>query len=82
MRLLTGSCFNHHFSAVFSLYRDRETPECIVLDVDIADRCRGPVEKLAATYVVSGRTVCTGGSRSAADSARGKGWIEASCCSS
>jgi hypothetical protein len=53
--LLTGSCFNHHFSAVFSLYRDPEALECLVLDVDIADRCRGPVEKLAASYIVSGR---------------------------
>ncbi len=52
--LLTGSCFDHHFSAVFSLFRDREMPQFIVLDVDVADRCRGPVEKLAATYVVSG----------------------------
>ena len=52
--LLTGSSLNHHFSAVFSLSRDTETPDCIVLDVDVADRCRGPVEKLAATYVVSG----------------------------
>jgi hypothetical protein len=52
--LLTGSWFHHHFSAVFSLYRDREMPEWMVLDVDIADRCRGPVEKLATTYLVSG----------------------------
>jgi hypothetical protein len=66
--LLTGSSFNHHFSAVFSLYRDAETPRCIVLDVDVADRCRGPVEKLAATYIITGRalgaetTRCTAGS--------------------
>ncbi len=52
--LLTGSCFNHHFSAVFSLFHDPEMPERMVLDVDIADRCRGPVEKLAATYFISG----------------------------
>ena len=52
--LLTGSCFNHHFSAVFSLFHDPEMPERMVLDVDIADRCRGPVEKLAATYFLSG----------------------------
>ncbi len=52
--LLTGSCFNHHFSAVFSLYPDPEMPERMVLDVDVADRCRGPVEKLAATYFLSG----------------------------
>jgi hypothetical protein len=52
--LLTGSCFDHHFSAVFSLARDRDAPECTVLDIDLADRCRGMVEKLAATYLVAG----------------------------
>jgi hypothetical protein len=62
--LLTGSCFNHHFSAVFSLHRDLETPEWTVLEVDIADRCRGPVEKLAATYFVSGEAARTRASRS------------------
>jgi hypothetical protein len=51
--LLTGSCFDHHFSAVFSLGRDKEAPDRVVFDIDVADRCRGPVEKLAATYVVS-----------------------------
>jgi hypothetical protein len=66
--LLTGSCFNHHFSAVFSLYGDRETPECMVLDVDIADRCRGPVEKLAATYLVSGTALRSGARRSSTGS--------------
>jgi hypothetical protein len=52
---LTGSCFDHHFSAVFSLFRDPETPRWIVLDADVADRCRRQVEKLAATYFVSQR---------------------------
>jgi hypothetical protein len=52
--LLTGSCFDHHFSAVFSLGRDRDSPQCTVLDIDVADRCRGPVEKLAASYIVTG----------------------------
>jgi hypothetical protein len=56
--LLTGSCFDHHFSAVFSLFRDPETPRSIVLDVDVADRCRGQVEKLAATYFVSQSVSC------------------------
>jgi hypothetical protein len=51
--LLTGSCLDHHFSAVFSLGRDKVAPELIVFDIDVADRCRGPVEKLAATYIVS-----------------------------
>jgi hypothetical protein len=50
--LLTGSSFQHHFSAVFSLYRDRLSPSSIVLDVDLADRCREPIQKLAATYSV------------------------------
>jgi hypothetical protein len=51
--LLTGSCFDHHYSAVFSLGRDTEAPDRVVFDIDVADRCRGPVEKLAATYIVS-----------------------------
>jgi hypothetical protein len=51
--LLTGSCFQHHFSAVFSLYRDRVMPSSIVFDVDLADRCRAPIKKLAATYSVN-----------------------------
>jgi len=50
--LLTGSCFEHHFSAVLSLYRDRAIPSRVVLDVDVADRCRAPIAKLAATYHV------------------------------
>lgn len=50
--LLTGSCFDHHFSAVFSLYLEPEPPHRVVLDVDVADRCRGSVDKLAATYIV------------------------------
>jgi hypothetical protein len=53
--LLTGSCFDHHFSAVFSLGRDRDEPECIVLEIDVADRCRGPIERLAATYIITGK---------------------------
>jgi hypothetical protein len=51
--LLTGSCLEHHFSAVFSLYRDRCMPSRIVFDADIADRCRAPIRMLAATYDVS-----------------------------
>jgi hypothetical protein len=56
LALLTGSCLNHHFSAVFSLYCEPEAAGCIVLDVDVADRCRGPVEKLAATYVIGAKS--------------------------
>jgi hypothetical protein len=51
--LLTGSCFDHHFSAVFSLYRDHDQPDSIVFEVDAADRCRGLVETLSTTYLVS-----------------------------
>jgi hypothetical protein len=50
--LLTGSYFQHHFSAVFSVYRDQVTPSSIVLDVDLADRCRAPTQMVAATYAV------------------------------
>jgi hypothetical protein len=50
--LLTGSAFQHHFSAVFSLYRDRARPSSIVLDVDLADRSRAPIKTLAATYSI------------------------------
>ncbi len=50
--LLTGSWFDHHFSAVFCLYRDRTIPCRVVFDVDVADRCRAPIAKLAATYRV------------------------------
>ena len=59
--LLTGSCFDHHFSAVFCLYTDPEMPRCVVFEVDLADRCRGSIDKLAATYLIS---------HAAADSAR------------
>jgi hypothetical protein len=51
--LLTGSCFDHHFSAVFSLGRDKGAQDCVVFDIDVADRCRRPVEQLAATYIVT-----------------------------
>jgi hypothetical protein len=51
--LLTGSCFNHHFSAVLSLYPDPEMPLRVVFELDLADRCRGSIDKLAATYLVS-----------------------------
>jgi hypothetical protein len=50
--LLTGSYFEHHFSAVFSLCRERAVPASIAFEVDLADRCRAPIKKLAATYSV------------------------------
>jgi hypothetical protein len=50
--LLTGHLFQHHFSAAVSLFRDPADPRWVVLDFDIADRCRAPVTSLAATYLV------------------------------
>jgi hypothetical protein len=50
--LLTGTLSKHHFSAAISLGHDPDRPGGIVLDVDVADRCRSPVENLAATYTV------------------------------
>jgi hypothetical protein len=50
--LLTGSSFQHHFSAVFGLYCDRAMPSAVVLEVNLADRCRMPIKTLAATYSV------------------------------
>lgn len=50
--LLTGLLFQHHFSAAFSVFRDPSEPRRMVLDVDLADRCRAPVASLAATYLV------------------------------
>ena len=50
--LLTGTFFQHHFSAAVTLGIDRERPDSPVLDVDVADRCRAQVAALAATYTV------------------------------
>jgi hypothetical protein len=50
--LLTGTLYKHHFSAVISLGHDPDRPDGLMLDVDVADRCRSPVENLAATYTV------------------------------
>jgi hypothetical protein len=50
--LLTGAYYEHHFSAVFRLRRDPAKQLDVVFDVDVADRCRAPVTKLAATYQV------------------------------
>jgi hypothetical protein len=47
--LLTGQSTPHHFSAVVTARRDGPST---VVEVDVADRCRGPVEVLAATYLV------------------------------
>jgi hypothetical protein len=50
--LLTGRLFHHHFSAAVSLRGVPEPPGGLVFDFDIADRCRAPLEALAATYAV------------------------------
>lgn len=50
--LLTGTFFQHHFSAAVSLGIDPERPDSPVFDVDVADRCRAYVAALAATYTV------------------------------
>ena len=50
--LLTGQLAQHHFSAAVKLFRDVERPDRLVVDIDVADRCRAPVESLAATYLV------------------------------
>jgi len=50
--LLTGTFFQHHFSAAISLSVDPEWPDSPVLDIDVADRCRGHIATLAATYTV------------------------------
>ncbi len=46
---LVGQSGPHHFSAAFEV---AERPHGAVIDVDVADRCRAPVEYLAATYAV------------------------------
>ena len=50
--LMTGLSFSHHFSAAVSLSRDADDGSGVLLDFDVADRCRTPVESLAATYLV------------------------------
>jgi hypothetical protein len=60
--LLVGQSGPHHFSAVFSVdqrFRAGKTdgPDYeIIIKVDVADRCRGPVEALASTYTVDARS--------------------------
>ncbi len=50
--LLTGHLHQHHFSAAIRLFADPEQLDTLVLDIDVADRCRARVENLAATYTV------------------------------
>jgi len=47
--LLVGQSGPHHFSAVFTV---EESGGGAAVTVDVADRCRGPVEALASTYWV------------------------------
>ncbi len=47
--LLTGQATPHHFSAVVTARRDGPSH---LIEVDIADRCRAPIDVLAATYLV------------------------------
>ena len=48
--LLTGLWFNHHFSAAVTFAIDPSVPEVLTLEFDVADRCRAPIQSLAATY--------------------------------
>ncbi len=48
--LLTGRLFAHHFSAAVSVLTERDDPEAVVIEFDVADRCRALVASLAATY--------------------------------
>lgn len=50
--LATGTHYQHHFSAVITMDQDGERPGVVMLDLDIADRCRPAVEILASTYTV------------------------------
>jgi hypothetical protein len=50
--LLTGLFFKHHFSAAVTLAADPRKPGRVLLDFDVADRCRSDIESLAATYLV------------------------------
>jgi hypothetical protein len=47
--LLVGQAGAHHFSAAFTV---QESPSGTIVEVDVADRCREPVEALACTYTV------------------------------
>jgi hypothetical protein len=50
--LLTGRLFTHHFSAAVSVLTEHGDPDAVVIDFDIADRCRAHVASLAATYQI------------------------------
>ena len=72
--LATGTLYQHHFSAVITLGVDRDRPDGVVLEIDVADRCRRAVEILAATYTVrldSGALAAAGPEAIAWDITRG-----------
>jgi hypothetical protein len=72
--LATGTLYQHHFSAVITLGVDRDRPAGVVLEIDVADRCRRAVEILAATYTVrldSGALAAAGTEAIAWDITRG-----------
>jgi hypothetical protein len=50
--LLTGLSSHHHFSAAVTLSMNPLRTGRVLLDFDVADRCRTHVESLAATYLV------------------------------
>ena len=50
--LLTGRLFHHHFSAAVTFTTDHDHDGAVVVDFDVADRCRADVSSLAATYLV------------------------------
>jgi hypothetical protein len=50
--LLTGRQFHHHFSAAVTIAADPERKGAVIVDFDVADRCRADVASLAATYLV------------------------------
>ena len=64
--LLVGQSGPHHFSAVFAVDEIPDPdvpgrphavrPHRVTIRVDVADRCRGPVEALGATYTVDARS--------------------------
>jgi hypothetical protein len=50
--LLTGRLFHHHFSAAVTVSTDPDQEDAVIVDFDVADRCRAEVSSLAATYLV------------------------------
>ena len=52
--LLVGQSGPHHFSAVFTV--EEQDAGHVSIRVDVADRCRAPIEILASTYIVDARS--------------------------